>query len=54
MNGINHSRNCLPNAQPNSRFSGDAHTRAQIKSRTQLNGKYAEVSTPELSAVRGK
>ena len=30
----------------------NAHTRAQIKYGTQLNGMYTEASTPELSNVR--
>ena len=30
----------------------DAHTSGRIKSIAQLNGKYAEVSAPELRAVR--
>ena len=35
-------------ALPNRTLQWDAHTRAQIKSRTQLNVVYAEVSAPEL------
>ena len=42
----------LVKALSNPPLQWDAHTRAQIKFRTQLNVVYAEVSTPELSAVR--
>ncbi len=37
---------------PNRPLQRDAHTGGQIKYGTQLNDMYAEVSTPELRAVR--
>ena len=42
----------LVKALSNPPLQRDAHTRAQIKSRTQLNWVYVGVSTPELSNVR--